>query len=47
MAEHRNERGRKVGDRLKAVLLADEGKPFAQIAEFLFVDDLSVRRHVR
>ena len=47
LAEHKTERDGKVRDRLKAVLLADEGKPFSQIAEFLFVDELTARRHVR
>ena len=47
LAEHKAERDRKVADRLKAVLLSDDGETFAQIAKFLFVDDLTVRRHVK
>lgn len=47
LVEHNAERDRKVADRLKAVLLADEGEPFPQIARVLFVDEQTVRRHVR
>ena len=46
LSEHKSERDRKVGDRIKAVLWADGGKPFVQIAMDLFIDELTARRHV-
>ena len=47
MRMHRIERDRKVGDRLKAVLLVDRGESVPDIAKFLLVDEETVRRHVR
>lgn len=44
---HRLERDRKIGDRMKAVLLADQGKSIAQIAEFLLADEQAIRRHIK
>ena len=44
---HRMERDRKIGDRLKVVLLADQGESFAEIAKFLFIDEQTARRHLR
>ena len=44
---HRMERDRKIGDRMKVVLLADQGESFAQIAKFLFIDEQTARRHLK
>ena len=44
---HRMERDRKIGDRMKVVLLADQGESFAEIAKFLFIDEQTARRHLR
>ena len=41
------ERDRKIGDRMKVVLLADQGESFAEIAKFLFIDEQTARRHLR
>jgi DNA-binding NarL/FixJ family response regulator len=43
---HRMERDRKIGDRMKVVLLADQGESFAEIARFLFIDEQTTRRHL-
>lgn len=44
---HRMERDRKIGDRMKVVLLADQGESFAEIARFLFIDEQTARRHLK
>ena len=44
---HRRERDRKVGDRMKVVLLADQGESLAVIAKFLFIDEQTARRHLQ
>lgn len=44
---HRMERDRKIGDRMKVVLLADQGESFAEIAKFLFIDEQTARRHLK
>jgi transposase len=44
---HKVERDRKIGDRMKAVLWADQGEPSARIAELLLVDEKTVRRHIK
>lgn len=44
---HRIERDRKIGDRMKVVLLADQGESFAEIAKFLFIDEQTARRHLQ
>jgi transposase len=41
------ERDRKIGDRMKVVLLADQGESFAEIAKFLFIDEQTARRHLK
>jgi transposase len=45
--EHRSTRDRKIADRIKAILLADDGESFPQIAKFLLIDEQTVRRHLR
>jgi transposase len=44
---HRIERDRKIGDRMKVVLLADQGESFAEIAKFLFINEQTARRHLQ
>lgn len=44
---HRMERDRKIGDRMKVVLLADQGESFSEIAKFLFIDEQTARRHLK
>lgn len=44
---HRLERDRKIGDRMKAVLAADQGKPISEIADYLLADENTVRRHIK
>ena len=44
---HRIERDRKIGDRMKIVLLADQGESFTEIAKFLFIDEQTARRHLQ
>ncbi len=43
---HRRERNRKVCDRIKAVLMHDDGYSYAEIARVLLIDDETVRRHI-
>ena len=43
---HKSERDRKRGDRMKVVLLCDQGESVAVIAKFLFIDEQTVRRHL-
>lgn len=45
-AQHRSERDRKKCDRIKAVLLTNDGWPFNEIAKVLLLDDETIRRHV-
>ena len=44
---HRVERDRKIGDRMKAVLLADQAWTLPDISQALFVDEQTVRRHIK
>jgi len=44
---HRGERDRRVADRIKAVLLRDEGRSHAEIAQVLFLSDEAIRKHLR
>lgn len=43
---HRKEKDRRTADRIKAVMLADKGWTFRQIAEALFLDEETVSKHV-
>lgn len=47
LARHRLERDRRVADRIKAVLLADDGWSCGAIAQALFLSDEGVRRHLQ
>jgi transposase len=43
---HRGERDRRVADRIKAVLLRDDGWSYERIAEALFLSDEAIRKHI-
>lgn len=45
-AQHKQERDKRICDRIKAVLLSDEGWPPQQIAKVLLISDQAVREHV-
>lgn len=45
-SQHRRERDRRVGDRIKAILLSDRGWSYRRIAEVLLLDEQTVSRHV-
>jgi transposase len=46
MMRHRKERDKRIADRIKAVLLRDDGYTYPQIAQVLFLSDESARLHV-
>ncbi len=46
IARHRHERDRRICDRIKAVLLYDDGYSYSAIARILLVDDETIRRHL-
>ena len=46
LVSHRGERDRRVADRIKAVLLRDDGYSYEQIAEVLFLSDEAIRKHI-
>jgi len=46
IAEHRKEREGRVRDRIKAVLLIDEGYSYKEVAKILLLDDETIRRYV-
>jgi transposase len=43
---HKSERDGRIRDRIKAVLLHDQGYSYTEIAKILLVDDETIRRHV-
>lgn len=42
---HRKERDKRVCDRIKAILLRDQGYSYSEIARILLLDDETIRRH--
>jgi transposase len=46
LVRHRGERDGRVRDRIKAVLLRDDGYSFEQIAQVLFLSDEAIRKHI-
>jgi transposase len=46
-AELRRERGRKHADRIRVILLLDQGKTYASIAEYLFLDEGTIANYRR
>jgi transposase len=47
LARHKKERDKKIADRIKAILLADEGWTQENIAKALFIHPETVREHLR
>jgi len=47
LEEHRREHNKRFADRIKTILLLDDGLTPAQISKVLFVDDSTVRRYKR
>lgn len=45
-SRHRSERDRRVADRIKAILLTDEGWSYRQIAKALLLDEETIKKHV-
>jgi len=45
--QHKSERDRRIADRIKAVLLYDQGYSYEKIAEILLLSHEGVRKHVR
>lgn len=43
---HRQERDRRICDRIKAVLAYDDGYTYCEIAKILLLDDETIRRHI-
>lgn len=46
LCQHRSEKNRRVGDRIKAILLSDKGWSRKKIAEVLLLDQETVSRHL-
>ena len=46
LKRHRTERDGRVKDRIKAVLLRDDGYSVEQIARVLFLSDEAIRQHI-
>lgn len=44
---HRKERDKRICDRIKAVLLHDDGYSYSEIAKILLLDDETIRRHIK
>ena len=45
--QHKKEKGKKIGDRIKAIILSDEGWTYRLISEALLIDEETVSRHVQ
>ncbi|CAO4841804.1 MAG: hypothetical protein FADNKDHG_01107 [Holosporales bacterium] len=45
LSAHKKERDKRIADRIKVVLLLDDGYSYVEISKILFVDDSTVRRH--
>lgn len=45
--QHKQERDKRICDRIKAVLLCDRGYSDTKIAEILLLDDETIRRHIK
>ena len=43
---HRQERDKRICDRIKAVLAFDDGYSYTEIAHILLLDDETIRRHI-
>lgn len=47
LSRHKREKEKRIADRIKAVLLLDEGWRYEEIAKALFLDDNTVRLHIK
>ena len=47
LARHRRERNARYADRIKTVLLLDDGRSYEEIARILFLDDETARRYAK
>lgn len=47
LSEHRLENERRFADRIKTILLLDDGREFEEISEILFLDDATLRRYFK
>lgn len=47
ITQHRKEKDRRTGDRIKAILMADNGWSFKDIAKALLLDQETISRHVK
>jgi transposase len=45
--QHRQEKERRVADRIKSILLYDKGWTYRKIAEALFIDEQTISRHIQ
>lgn len=46
MIQHKQERDKRICDRIKAVLAYDDGYTYSEIARLLLLDDETIRRHI-
>lgn len=46
-ARHRHERDKRLCDRIKSILLLDEGWTYLQVAHALLLDDDTIRRYYK
>ena len=42
---HQAERNKRQADRIKTILLLDEGRPYSEITKILLLDDTTIRRY--
>ena len=47
ISQHRKEKDRRTGDRIKAILMSDSGWTFKDIAKALLLDQETISRHVK
>lgn len=47
LKQHKKERDKRICDRIKAVLLYDEGWTYMQISKVLFLSDDAIRKHIK
>jgi transposase len=45
-SQHRSEKGRRTGDRIKAIIFSDKGWTNSGIADVLLIDEETIRRHI-
>jgi predicted ArsR family transcriptional regulator len=47
IASHKEERDKRIGDRIKAVLLYDDSYSYTEIGKIRLLDDETIRRHIQ